>query len=89
MKVEIKVTATELTPEDRDIAKIFCAAFERPDRSIVHYVEHLTEIEDRLIEAICARIKHDRANLIKWFDDGDAVFAKIYIIPAIDYIPEQ
>ena len=88
MKIEIKVTATELTPYDREVSKRYCAAFENLDGSCIAHAEYLTPIEDRIIESICARIRHDRTKLIKWQEDNNAVWATIEIIPAIDYEPE-
>ena len=88
MKIEIKVTATDLTPADSDIAKTYCSVLEKPDRTKISCVERLSEIEDRILEAIFARIRHDRANLLEWVEDSESIGARIEIIPAVDYIPD-
>lgn len=87
MIIEIKVTATDVTVEDERL-KVFGACFQQNGE--LHMKESvITEVEDRLIDAIAQRIKYDRDNLIEWTNIPGFIGAKIKIIPAIDYQPQN
>jgi len=89
MKIEIKVTATECTEEEMRRSKMFAAGFEDKNGKYFAKQGSMTEVEDRLIEAIASRIRLDRDTLIEWSNLPGFVGAKIKIIPAIDYQPQN
>ena len=89
MKIEIQVTATEVTQDEIRLSKKFAAGFE--DKYGHYYSESndIAEVENRIIDAIASRIKRDRHHLIEWSNLPGSVIAKIKIIPAIDYQPQN
>lgn len=90
MKISIKVTVSEITPEERTRKKRFATRVYHPDKNEYRVTEgEMSLIESEAIESIRMRLEQDRKNLIRWEEaDGD-VIGFIEIIPAVDYTPSN
>ena len=90
MKISIKVTVSDITPEERRQSKIFATRIYRPDEGEYRVIEgEMPLSEYKVLQAIQMRLERDRKNLVEWKEvDGDLI-GVIEIIPAVDYTPSN